>query len=154
MCNYVDYQGIIVKVESDLISPLNFSLRKGTIPSFKVLETELSYAFLDVNPLAKGHTVGGSTERCAFIPDALVNFAYESLADLLPVAKRVAKALDAPNYNILQNNGKLAHQVVEHVHFHIIPKPNEEEGLGVGWPGKTADKEELKALAEQISAKI
>ncbi|KND05010.1 hit family protein 1 [Spizellomyces punctatus DAOM BR117] len=96
--------------------------------------------------------------RWLVIPKEHATFAHElsdeSLADLLPVAKRVAKALDAPNYNILQNNGRLAHQVVEHVHFHIIPKPNEEEGLGVGWPGKTVDKEELKALAEQISAKI
>ncbi|KAI9094116.1 adenosine 5'-monophosphoramidase [Phlyctochytrium arcticum] len=123
---------------------------KGTIPSFKVLETELSYAFLDVGPIAKGHTL--------VIPKEHAQFAHElsdkSLADILPVAKRVAKALNVPNYNILQNNGRLAHQVVDHVHFHIIPKPNEEEGLGVGWPGKVADKDELKALAEELSAKI
>lgn len=78
----------------------------------------------------------------------------ESLADILPVAKKVALAVGAQNYNVLQNNGRLAHQVVDHVHFHIIPKPNEEEGLGVGWPAKSADKDELKQLADELAAKI
>ncbi|RKP13176.1 HIT-like domain-containing protein, partial [Piptocephalis cylindrospora] len=66
----------------------------------------------------------------------LHNLSDASLADLLPLAKRVAKSLPGGpgQYNVLQNNGKLAHQVVPHVHVHIIPKPNAEEGLGVGWP--------------------
>ena len=37
-----------------------------------------------------------------------------------PVAKRLAAATGAVNYNILQNNGRLAHQVVDHVHFHMV----------------------------------
>ncbi|KAG0263907.1 Adenosine 5'-monophosphoramidase [Actinomortierella ambigua] len=53
----------------------------------------------------------------------------DTLADLLPLIKKVVNALDAENYNILQNNGGIAHQHIWHVHFHIIPKPNEKEGL-------------------------
>jgi diadenosine tetraphosphate (Ap4A) HIT family hydrolase len=45
-------------------------------------------------------------------------------------------ATGAHNYNVLQNNGSVAHQVVPHVHFHIIPKPDADQGLGVGWPSK------------------
>ncbi|KAI8826562.1 HIT-like domain-containing protein [Fimicolochytrium jonesii] len=123
---------------------------KGAIPSFKVIETELTYAFLDVGPIAKGHTLVIPKQHAQFMHE----LSDESLADILPVAKKVAKALNVPNYNVLQNNGKLAHQVVEHVHFHIIPKPNETEGLGVGWPGKEADKAELKQLAEKLSASM
>jgi len=37
-----------------------------------------------------------------------------------PVAKRLAIATGAENYNILQNNGRIAHQVVDHVHFHMV----------------------------------
>ncbi|CAG8727238.1 8850_t:CDS:2 [Acaulospora morrowiae] len=74
----------------------------------------------------------------------------ESLADLLPVAKKVANAIGAENYNILQNNGALAHQQVEHVHIHVIPKPNSQEGLGIGWPSKSTSKEDLAATAEKI----
>lgn len=42
------------------------------------------------------------------------------LAELLPVAKKIALAVGAENYNILQNNGKIAHQVVDHVHVHMV----------------------------------
>ncbi|KNC76451.1 hypothetical protein SARC_11052, partial [Sphaeroforma arctica JP610] len=59
-------------------------------------------------------------ERLHDIPD---NY----LADLLPVAKRVAVASGVTDYNILQNNGAIAHQVVKHVHVHMIPKPNDTE---------------------------
>ncbi|KAH7337310.1 hypothetical protein B0J17DRAFT_667073 [Rhizoctonia solani] len=63
----------------------------------------------------------------------------------MPVAKKIAIATGATNYNILQNNGKIAHQVVPHVHFHVIPKPSESdtEGLVIGWPTKPADQTEL-----------
>ncbi|KAJ3044453.1 Adenosine 5'-monophosphoramidase [Rhizophlyctis rosea] len=122
---------------------------KGTIPSFKLFETELTYAFLDVGPLSKGHLV---------IPKAHSQYFHEvsdeALADLLPVAKKVAKAINPAQYNVLQNNGRLANQAVDHVHFHIIPKPNEEEGLGIKWRPQTADKEELAAFAKEIVGRI
>ena len=68
--------------------------------------------------------------------------------------KKLVNATGAENYNILQNNGRVAHQVVDHVHFHMIPKPNVEEGLGIEWPAKPMDKERLKELYEAISAKM
>jgi diadenosine tetraphosphate (Ap4A) HIT family hydrolase len=42
-------------------------------------------------------------------------------------------------YNILQNNGKLAHQAVFHVHFHIIPKPSDQSGLSIVWNATELD---------------
>lgn len=81
----------------------------------------------------------------------------ESLADLLPVAKKIAKAVGADNYNILQNNGREAHQVVDHVHFHFIPKKSisdESEGLVIGWPAKEGNKDEIKAYCEELKAKM
>ena len=71
-----------------------------------------------------------------------------------PVAKKLVAATGAENYNILQNNGSLAHQVVPHVHFHMIPKPSQAEGLGVGWPQKNINMDDLKALYEEIKAKM
>jgi diadenosine tetraphosphate (Ap4A) HIT family hydrolase len=70
------------------------------------------------------------------------------------VTKKIASASGAENYNILQNNGRLAHQEVDHVHFHMIPKPNEDEGLGIKWPATKANMDELKALCEQWKAKM
>ena len=57
---------------------------------------------------------------------------------------------------MLQNNGRIAHQEVDHVHFHVIPKwrATDEEGLVVGWPQQKVGMEELKALGEEIKAKM
>ncbi|KAJ3088667.1 hypothetical protein HK102_008225 [Quaeritorhiza haematococci] len=121
---------------------------KGVIPSFKLLETEFTYAFLDIGPLSKGHLVIPKYHAQYFheIPD-------EYLADLLPQAKKLAKIVGGSNYNLLQNNGRLAHQAVDHVHFHIIPK-TESEGLGIEWKTKTVEKEDLAALAKEIIGKL
>ena len=78
----------------------------------------------------------------------------DELAECMPIAKKIAKATGATNYNILQNNGRLAHQEVDHVHFHVIPKPNEKEGLSMEWPAQQLDKEELKRVFEEVKAKM
>jgi diadenosine tetraphosphate (Ap4A) HIT family hydrolase len=78
----------------------------------------------------------------------------DQLAEVLSVAKRIAVAQGVEDYNILQNNGRIAHQVVDHVHFHMIPKPSESEGLQIGWPTKEADKGELTKLLEEIKSKM
>ena len=132
---------------------------KGEIPSFKMVETKYSFAFLDIEPISAGHTL--------IIPKyhgaKLHNLPDEYLADILPVCKKVTKILgcdvDGPesvegSYNVLQNNGRLAHQVVDHVHFHVIPKPNKERGLIVGWPSEGTDFEKLGALHKKLTSKI
>jgi diadenosine tetraphosphate (Ap4A) HIT family hydrolase len=84
----------------------------------------------------------------------LTDIPDDHLLEILQVAKKIAKATGAENYNILQNNGRLAHQQVDHVHFHVIPKPNAEEGLGVGWPMQKPEQDSLKALLEELKAKM
>ncbi|KAM0300122.1 hypothetical protein HYE67_006364 [Fusarium culmorum] len=123
---------------------------KGDIPSFKLFESDKTLAFLDIGPLSKGHALvipKYHGAKLADIPD-------EDLAEILPVLKKIVNATGATDYNILQNNGRIAHQEVDHVHFHMIPKPNNEEGLGVTWPTKLADMEQLKAYCEEIKSKI
>ncbi|KAI0016367.1 hit family protein [Xylariomycetidae sp. FL0641] len=129
----------------DLLTPTT-----GEIPCFKLFESEKTLAFLDISPLSKGHALvipKFHGEKLADIPD-------EHLGEILPVAKKLVQATGATNYNILQNNGRIAHQVVDHVHFHMIPKPDEKQGLGIGWPQQPTDMEALKALFEEIKAKM
>ena len=57
-------------------------------------------------------------------------------------------------FNILQNNGRLAHQEVEHVHFHMIPKPNASLGLGIKWSSQATDHAFLGKLAETIRGQL
>ncbi|KKZ66173.1 hypothetical protein EMCG_08059 [[Emmonsia] crescens] len=123
---------------------------KGELPCFKLFESDRVLAFLDIQPLSKGHAL--------VIPKfhgvKLTDIPDQDLAELLPVAKRLAIASGAVDFNILQNNGKPAHQFVDHVHIHMIPKPNEKQGLTVGWPLYEADKEELKVLCEEMKSKM
>ncbi|KAI9294369.1 HIT-like protein [Neoconidiobolus thromboides FSU 785] len=123
---------------------------EGKIPSHKIIESEKSYAFLDIGPLSKGHALVIPKYHAEFmhqLPD-------DYLADLLPLAKKVALASNFEFYNILQNNGKIAHQVVPHVHFHLIPKPDMEQGLGIQWPAQQPDQEELKKYLDSIKQNL
>jgi diadenosine tetraphosphate (Ap4A) HIT family hydrolase len=66
----------------------------------------------------------------------------------------VIAATGVKEYNVLENNGTGAHQAIAHVHFHIIPKPNPREGLGIGWPARGLDRDAAAALARKIAAAI
>ncbi|KAF2176387.1 HIT-like protein [Zopfia rhizophila CBS 207.26] len=123
---------------------------KGEIPSMKIFESEKTLAFLDIGPLSRGHSLVIPKYHGAKLHD----IPDDQLAEVLSVAKKIAIAQGVEDYNILQNNGRIAHQVVDHVHFHMIPKPNETEGLGIGWPTKAADKSDLIKLLEEIKSKM
>ncbi|KAJ4164080.1 hypothetical protein LMH87_005766 [Akanthomyces muscarius] len=123
---------------------------KGEIPCMKLFESEKTLAFLDIGPLSKGHALvipKFHGAKLADIPD-------DQLTEILPTLKKLVSATGATDYNILQNNGTIAHQQVHHVHFHMIPKPNETEGLGINWPATTGDMDKLKALCEDIKSKM
>lgn len=126
---------------------------KGSIPCHKVIETSQILAFMDINPLSKGHILvipkyHGS--RLHEVPE-------EYMQEVLPVARRIALTAFAEAgtaYNILQNNGRLAHQEVDHVHFHIIPKRDENEGLGLRWTTKSISHDELAHFASDLQTKL
>ncbi|KAA8915329.1 hypothetical protein TRICI_002513 [Trichomonascus ciferrii] len=123
----------------------------------KLVETAKTLAFMDISPTAPGHVLvipKYHGEKLHDIPD-------DSLSELLPVAKKIAVAsglniqgLDGPGYNILQNNGSIAHQVVDHVHVHMIPKRDQESGLGVGWPSSKEGADRVKEIHQQLVAAL
>jgi len=116
----------------------------------KIFESDKTFAFLDINPLSYGHALVIPKHHGAKLTD----IPDEHLTELLPVASKIAKASGTENFNILQNNGRLAHQVVDHVHVHMIPKPNEKEGLGIVWPQQQGNKDALAKLCEELKAKM
>jgi len=104
----------------------------GEIPSYKVYEDDHVLAFLDIGPLSAGHTLVIPKERCAQL-DQLSDEASAAVGRALPrLCRAVMQATGATAYNVLQNNVSAAHQVVMHVHFHIIPRLGR-QGLGIGW---------------------
>lgn len=127
---------------------------RGEIPCHKVYEDDLVLAFLDLGPLAKGHTLVIPKEPAATL-DALSDASAAAIGRVLPrLCRAVKAATGCDDYNVLQNNGAPAHQAVFHVHFHIIPKPDAAQGLGVDWPARKLVPEEGAALAAKIRAAL
>jgi histidine triad (HIT) family protein len=126
----------------------------GQIPCHKIYEDDKVFAFLDINPLSTGHTLVVPKEAAETM-DRLSDDSAAALGRVLPrLCRAVIAATGVREYNVLENNGSLAHQAIAHVHFHIIPKPNAREGLGVGWPATSLDSIAAAALAAKIAAAI
>ncbi|CAO3587903.1 unnamed protein product [Absidia cylindrospora] len=123
---------------------------RGEVPSFKLVETDKCYSFVDIVPLSEGHSLVIPKYHAEFmhqLPD-------DYLSDILPIAKKIAKAAKFDQYNVLQNNGKLANQAVPHVHFHVINKPNTSTGLGLTWKPIKTDMDTIKAQYEEIKKNL
>lgn len=127
---------------------------RGEMPAARVFEDDHVFAFMDVFPQARGHTLvipKHSTAR------NLLDETPEVLAPLMLGVQRVAKAvraaLNPDGLVITQFNGAAAGQTVFHLHVHIIPRW---EGVALGrhGAGAMADPDELKALAAEIAARI
>lgn len=127
---------------------------RGEAPSARVFEDEHVYAFMDVFPQARGHTLvipKHSQARNILEVDPQV------LAPLILGVQRVTRAvraaLNPDGIMVSQFNGATSGQTVYHLHFHIIPRW---EGVALGrhGGGGMADPIELKALADEIAAKI
>ncbi len=89
---------------------------KGEIPSYKIAETEKFYAFLDINPLAKGHTL--------VIPkletDYIFDIKDEDIAEMIVFAKKIGLAMEA-NIPCKRIGMAVLGLEVPHAHIHLIP---------------------------------
>ena len=126
---------------------------RGEMPSVRVFEDQHVYAFMDVFPQARGHTLVIPKDAQA---RNLLEEAPEVLSVLILGVQRVTRAVRAAlrpdGIVITQFNGAPAGQTVFHLHFHIIPRWT---GVELGRHGSgMADKAELEALAAQIAAHI
>ncbi len=127
---------------------------RGEIPCHKVYEDEQVLAFLDINPLSTGHTLVVPKEAARTL-DALSDESAAAIGRVLPrLCRAVIEATGVEEYNVLENNGGGAHQAVAHVHFHIIPKPNRSEGLGIAWPAHPLDPAVTASVAARIRAAL
>lgn len=126
----------------------------GAIPCHRVYEDDKVLAFLDIGPLSKGHTLVIPKEPAETL-DKLSDESAAALGRVLPrISRAVLQVTGAQNFNILQNNGSEAHQVVMHVHFHIIPKFAGGSGLGVGWAASELSGDDGAQLARAIAQRL
>ena len=125
----------------------------GEIPCSKVYEDESVLAFLDVGPLSVGHTLVIPKEHFCRLDECPEDLLAKVSGCVGRICPAVVDAVEADGYNVLCNTGKAAGQVVEHVHFHIIPRKSG-DGVFDRWPaGKYEDGQAevvLKSICEKL----
>lgn len=94
----------------------------GEIPSYKIAEDDRFYAFLDINPLTKGHTLVIPREET----DYLFDLSDETLSDMMIFAKRVAEKIKR-NVACKRVAVVVLGLEVPHAHIHLIPINNEKD---------------------------
>lgn len=94
----------------------------GEIPSNKVFENDNFIAILDAFPASEGHTLVIPKKHYENIFEIDEDTLKEGYAIAKKIANSIKKSLSAEDINILQNNGALAGQTVNHFHIHIIPR--------------------------------
>ncbi|MCW5775949.1 MAG: HIT family protein [Phycisphaeraceae bacterium] len=129
---------------------------RGEIPCHRVYEDDHVLAFLDVNPLSRGHVLVIPKEQAETL-DSLSDESAAALGRVLPrLCRAVLRATGATAFNVLQNNGPDAHQAVMHVHFHVIPRfPGQSAGgLGIVWRPNPLNQADGADLAAKIAAEV
>ncbi|RAK61542.1 HIT family protein [Phenylobacterium hankyongense] len=127
---------------------------RGEMPAARVFEDEHVYAFMDVFPQARGHTlVIPKHSQARNLLEEEPQVLSELILGVQRVTRAVRAALNPDGIVVTQYNGATAGQTIYHLHFHIIPRW-EGQPLGRHAAGGMADPAELKVLAEQIAAKI
>ena len=121
----------------------------GEVPCSKILEDDSAIAFLDIGPLAKGHTLLIPKDHYVTVDEMPPELAGAVLKHLPTLVKAVKSATNCEGVNILQNNGRVAHQVIPHVHFHIIPRRAGDE-FHFNWPAGSYSEGEIEQLAQKI----
>ena len=117
----------------------------GEIPCYKVAENDKFFAFLDINPLAKGHTLVIPKQEVDYIFD----LSDEDLAAMHVFAKKVAYAIGKA-FPCRKVGEAVLGLEVPHAHIHLIPMQNEKDMLFSNPKLKLTD-EEFKAIAKAIT---
>lgn len=124
---------------------------KGEIPSYKVAEDDRYYAFLDINPLQKGHTL-----VIPKLPEPEADYIFdlddELLAGMMVFAKKVARGLKEAT-GCKRVGVAVLGMEVNHVHIHLVPMNSEKDMLFTN-PKLTLESDEMAEIANSIAVAI
>jgi len=126
-------------------------IRDAKIPSAKVYDDERTLAFMDINPLTRGHCLVVTKAHAATLYDVEVEDLKAAVATAKKVAGALRKALSPDGLNVLQANGAAAFQSVAHFHLHLIPRWTG-DGKGFDWKIVPGNREEIMGTADRIRA--
>lgn len=128
-------------------------IARGDIPSATIYENNDLKVFLDVAPANRGHALIVPKEHY----DNIFQLDAETAGKIFSMATVVARAIreetGCEGMNIVQNNGEVAGQTVNHFHLHLIPRNSGDE-VAVSWKPHETSSDEQNALAKSIKKKI
>ncbi len=125
----------------------------GEIPSAKIYEDDLVYAFLDISPINKGHVLvipKEHHESSSTIPEATAGRMFR-VGSRIGIALR--RKMDYDAFNLHLADGAAAGQVVMHAHLHVVPR-GVEDGFRWNWRQLKYADGELAATAETLSKRL
>ncbi len=128
-------------------------IARGAIPSATIYEDSHFRVFLDVNPATRGHALIVPREHFDNIYDMDAETAGRIFSLATCIARAMRDGLGCDGLNVVQNNGRVAGQTVNHFHLHLIPR-YEDDGLNLLWPQKEITKEEMETIRKSIKEKI
>ena len=126
------------------------SIISGKLPSAQVYKDEKAVVIMDKYPINTGHTLVIPLRHYS----TLLHMPHDEVRELYSLVPAVAKAvvstLKADGFNVGQNNGIAANQIVPHVHVHIVPRFVDDSPDG-RWPARTvASQRDLEIMARKI----
>jgi len=121
----------------------------GQIPVTKIYEDEIVLSFLDIGPISDGHALVIPKQHFEKLHDCPAELLGRVFSCLGKIAGAVATTVNSDGYNLLCNNGRAAGQLIEHLHFHIIPR-NTGDRLFSRWPSYKYEAGEIEEIAGAI----
>jgi histidine triad (HIT) family protein len=125
---------------------------KGEIPSLKIYEDEHSLAFLDIAPFTKGHSIVIPKKHYVNLFDFPEEEMTNYFSGLKKVVTKIKEKMNADGINIMQNNFKAAGQVVNHLHFHVLPRWDNDRAFPIRVKKLELSKEELNEILKKINS--
>jgi histidine triad (HIT) family protein len=121
---------------------------RGDIPSYKIAETDTHFVFLDINPIAEGHTLVVPKEET----DYLFDLSDKNLSETMILSKKIAHAIDKALKPI--RTGVIVEGLeVPHAHIHLVPIYS--EGQNVSLRNKVdVSKEKMEVVAKSIADEV
>jgi histidine triad (HIT) family protein len=125
----------------------------GRLPSARVLEDDLTVAFMDIGQVNPGHVLVASKRHATTLLDLTPEEAGAAMRSARRVALAVQAVFDPPGFTLLQANGREGEQTVFHFHLHVVPR-HAGDGMTLGWPRHDPTPKSLQDDAARLRAAL
>ncbi len=123
---------------------------KKELPCFKINENKNCLAFLDINPMVKGHALCIPKKHYETLDEMPKKELEKLIIFTQETAKKIMKTMNTNAYNIIESNKPIAGQVIPHVHFHIIPR-KKNDTISFENKRKQTSNKELEKIMKKIN---